>query len=95
MLLPVFALTLLLMLINSKHAYAQTLAGCIEGACVSTGTRLADVGEGDLLNGLYRGLLQTNEPLNISVADWGGLRAYMSRWVICKRSLAQPRRTKC
>ena len=64
-------LTLLLTILTTEPAYAQATPGCAAGACVTTGPRLADVNEDELLDSLLGSLIGTD--LDLDVLDYQGL----------------------
>lgn len=68
-------LTLLLSFANFNSVYAQANPGCLAGACVSSGTRLADLNSqnSELLDGLLGSLLGSD--LEVTLADWKALAA--------------------
>jgi uncharacterized repeat protein (TIGR01451 family) len=71
----VFLLTLLFNVATFERAHAQASPGCVAGACVSTGTRLAGINtnENELLNGFVGSLLGTE--IDIALVDWQALAA--------------------
>jgi uncharacterized repeat protein (TIGR01451 family) len=69
--ISLLVLTLLLALLTTEPAYAQAAPGCAAGACVTTGSRLTDVNEDELLNSLLGSLIGTE--LDLDVLDYQAL----------------------